>query len=211
MIWSEFIVIAGLHMLAVISPGPDTAIVLNNAIKFGRRAGIYTAAGIACGIIVHVLYSVAGVGYLLHHYPWLQHVMMFLAAAYLGYIGISGLKTKNARGDADFNDPAGQTTNVKPFINGLITNGLNPKATLFFIALFTGVVADTTAISIKFGYGAYLVLATFVWFALLSSIVGHPKLQQRMQNSYKVINLVMSLLLIAISLHIVWSLYSQWH
>lgn len=210
MIWSEFITIAGIHLLAVMSPGPDTAIVLNNAIKYGRRAGFYTAAGIGCGIIVHVLYSVAGIGYLLHHYPWLQQVMMLLAAFYLGYIGVSGLRNTRSTPDADFDDRLEQPGKAKPFINGLITNGLNPKATLFFIALFTAAVADTTTMATKFGYGVYLVFATFAWFALLSSIVGHPKLQQKMQRSYRAINLIMSLLLLAIALRLVWSLAMEW-
>ncbi|GGA70634.1 lysine transporter LysE [Neiella marina] len=209
MVWSEFVTIAGVHLLAVMSPGPDTAIVLNNAIKFGRRAGVLTAAGVGCGIIVHVLYSVAGVGYLLHHYPWLQQVMMILAALYLGYIGVNGLLSRAASGDADFGDSVDRKATARPFINGLITNGLNPKATLFFIALFTAVVSDSTPMLDKAGYGIYLVFATFAWFALLSCVVGHPKLQQRMQDSYQLVNIIMSSLLILIAARIVWTLVTE--
>ncbi|MCM2681198.1 LysE family translocator [Echinimonas agarilytica] len=206
MILSEFIAIAGIHFLAVVSPGPDTAIVINNSVKFGRSAGILTAAGVGCGIIIHVLYSALGIGYIVQQSVLLQQVMMTIAAIYLGYLGVMGLKSWASAYDADFDSPQGQISKRKPFLNGFITNGLNPKATLFFIALFTAVVSEQTPLLDRLGYGVYLVFATFAWFAFLASVIGHPRIQKQLQQSYKVVNVVMGLLLLLIAFRLAWSI-----
>ena len=59
--WSEFAVIALAHLFAVASPGPDFAVVLRQTLSHGTRAGIWTSAGIASGIGLHVTYCLLGV------------------------------------------------------------------------------------------------------------------------------------------------------
>ena len=61
---------------------------------------------------------------------------------------------------------------------GFLTNGLNPKATLFFLALFTVVIDPTTPTSMQVIYGVYLAVATFAWFAMLSKIFGRPSVRE---------------------------------
>ena len=64
--WLEFITIASVHFLAVASPGPDLAIVLKHSISYGRRAAIWTSIGIGSGILIHVIYSLLGIGLLIN-------------------------------------------------------------------------------------------------------------------------------------------------
>lgn len=206
---TEFLTIAAIHWLAVMSPGPDTAIVLNNSFKYGQRVGRLTALGIGCGIGIHVLYSVLGVGFLLHQYAWLQPLIMLLAALYLGYLGLYGILNRGTEIDADFEESQGQGRQVKPFLNGFLTNGLNPKATLFFIALFTSVIAESTPLWVRLGYGFYLMVATFAWFALVATFVGHPNVQKRLQAYVPAIDLLMSVLLCLISVRLLWELLHQ--
>jgi len=61
----EFIMLTIIHLLAVMSPGPDFAIVLRQSISFGRKSAIITSLGIGAGISVHVLYTLLGVGILI--------------------------------------------------------------------------------------------------------------------------------------------------
>ena len=67
--WVEFLTIASVHLLAVASPGPDFAIVLKHSISFGRRAAIVTSIGVGFAILIHVAYSLLGIGILIKTTP----------------------------------------------------------------------------------------------------------------------------------------------
>lgn len=77
----EFLALATIHFLAVVAPGPDFAVTIRQSVRFGRWVGICTALGIGAGISVHVLYTVLGVGALMHTTPWLLTVAKVLGAA----------------------------------------------------------------------------------------------------------------------------------
>lgn len=178
--WIEFVTIAGVHFLAVASPGPDFAIVLKHSITFGRRAAIFTSIGIGLGILVHVIYSLLGIGLLIQTTPWLFNAMTYLAAAYLAYIGISALRSQPSPENQQVNstDTQSQISDKKAFWVGLLTNGLNPKATLFFLSVFAVVVSADTPNTVKIFYGLYLTLATGTWFCCLSLFLSTSSVRQ---------------------------------
>ncbi|MFM1897190.1 MAG: hypothetical protein RLZZ385_2264 [Pseudomonadota bacterium] len=170
---AEFTAIALAHFVAVASPGPDFALVLRQAVTRGRHAGWWTSAGIAAGILVHVTYCLLGVALLLAGSPWLFNAMKALAALYLFYLGISAIRAARhpvVSGALEATVPPLSPRRL--WLAGFLTNGLNPKATLFFLALFTVVISPSTPLLIQAAYGLYLSLATFAWFALLSSVLG---------------------------------------
>lgn len=175
MYWVEFLTIAIAHLFAVASPGPDFAVVTRQCVTGGTRAGVWTSFGVGAGILLHVAYCLLGVAVLLSQSPSLFNGVKFVAAGYLLYLGINSIRKSLTRGSAEpvsTTEPA-----IKPgkaFMLGFLTNGLNPKATLFFLALFTVVISPSTPISVQVAYGFYLAFATFVWFALLSSFMGRP-------------------------------------
>ena len=68
---SQLALLIPLIILAIISPGPDFAITLQNTLRHQRRGGLITALGIACGVSVHVSYSILGLGYLIHQATWI--------------------------------------------------------------------------------------------------------------------------------------------
>jgi threonine/homoserine/homoserine lactone efflux protein len=86
-----FLLIAGVHALAVASPGPDFAIVLHQSIRFGRRPAIFTSLGIASGIFFHVAYCLFGLSWLLREHPAALEVMKYAGAAYLAWLGLKAL------------------------------------------------------------------------------------------------------------------------
>lgn len=88
---SEFLAVAGWHLLAVMSPGPDFAIVLHQSIHAGRRVALFTSLGIASGILFHTAYCVAGFGYLLESNPSLLEALKHAAAVFLAYLGVRAL------------------------------------------------------------------------------------------------------------------------
>ena len=90
----EFLALATIHFLAVVAPGPDFAVTIRQSVRFGRWVGICTALGIGAGISVHVLYTVLGVGALMHTTPWLLTVAKVLGGGYIVYLGVSLLRSK---------------------------------------------------------------------------------------------------------------------
>ncbi|WP_417794755.1 LysE family translocator [Terasakiella pusilla] len=175
----QIIVVATITLLAVISPGPDFAVITKNSIMFGRKSGIATAFGIATGVCVHITYTLLGLGYLLAEAVWLLEVMRYGGAAYLIWLGISAFRTKNTHElEAPKTPDIQHKTDFQNFRNGFVCNALNPKTALFFIALFTQVVGTDTPLIIQAGFGLFIALAHFVWFAIVALFLTHNRFKQ---------------------------------
>jgi RhtB (resistance to homoserine/threonine) family protein len=200
--WSEFLAIALAHLLAVASPGPDFAIVTRQCVLTGTRAGVWTALGVGAGILLHVCYCLLGVALLLSSSPQLFTVMKLLAAAYLIYLGVRALRSSGFQMQMDSEGNNDDFVPAKAVLQGFLTNGLNPKATLFFLALFTVVIDPATPVAVQLFYGAYLAVATFVWFALLSLFLGHRAVRERILALGVWFDRAMGVLLILLALQI---------
>ena len=85
---------------------------------------------------------------------------------------------------------------------GFLTNGLNPKATLFFLALFTVVIGEDTSTMVQVLYGLYLAAATFIWFSLLSKLFGITIVRSRLLKMGKWFELGMGIVLILVAFQI---------
>lgn len=178
MYWTEFFTVALIHLLAVASPGPDFAIVVRESVAFGRRAGMFTALGVGSGIFVHVAYSLLGIGLIVSQSIVLFNALKWLAAAYLLYIGVKALRAKPADpASAEASLEAGARSPRAAFVAGFVTNGLNPKATLFFLSLFTVVIDPHTPLAVQGGYGIYLALATALWFCLVALLFSQRRVR----------------------------------
>lgn len=200
----DFLTIALLHLLAVISPGPDFALISRNSLVYSRRTGVYSALGIALGILVHVTYCVVGVGLLIASSVVLFSMVKFLGAAYLIFIGWQSLRTKSV------SEHNGETSGVShrdlPMLQalrtGFLTNVLNPKATLFFLSVFTQFVHATTPIWVKAIYGIELSIITFAWFAFVAIALSHPRVRLKLSALQPQVERVMGVLLIALGLRV---------
>ena len=172
---SEFLTIAVVHLLAVASPGPDFAIIVRQSITYGKTTARWSSLGVGLGILIHVVYSLAGVGLIISQSIIAFNVMKYLGAAYLIYMGIKALKAQPENVTVDAVQQNRQVPSTFQAVRmGFITNGLNPKATLFFLSLFTVVIKPDTPLMIQSVYGLYLAIATGLWFTMISSIFGQP-------------------------------------
>jgi RhtB (resistance to homoserine/threonine) family protein len=178
MYWSEFLTVALIHLLAVASPGPDFAIVVRESVAHGRRVGVFTALGVGTGILVHVIYSLLGIGLIVSQSIVLFNALKWLAAAYLLYIGFKALRARPAGPAAAEPELISEPRSIRgAFVTGFITNGLNPKATLFFLSLFTVVINPHTPVVIQTAYGLYLAMATAIWFCLVAWLFSQQRVR----------------------------------
>ncbi len=178
MYWTEFLTVALVHLLAVASPGPDFAIVLRESVSNGRHAGIWTALGVGSGILLHVGYCLLGIGLIVSQSIVLFNLLKWLAAAYLIYIGIRALQARPADPASAELAPLATRSPRAAFVRGFVTNGLNPKATLFFLSLFTLVISPQTPLLVQAGYGLYLALATALWFCAVALLFSQARVRR---------------------------------
>ncbi len=161
----ELITVATITVLAVVSPGADFALVTRNSMLRSRRAGVLTSVGIALGVLVHVAYSMLGVGLVISQSILLFSLIKYLGAAYLVYLGITMLRSgKQSVGQ----DALPALSDVAALKSGFLTNATNPKTTLFVVSLFTQVISPQTPLAMQFGYGVFMSLAHLVWFVLVA-------------------------------------------
>ncbi len=204
--WPEFLLVASVHFVAVASPGPDFAIVLRYAVRYGVKVAVSASIGIGLGILLHVAYSLLGIGLLLQTTPWLFQLFSAGAAAYLAYIGIQALQS--GPGAATSPEQADKTPVIglwQSFRTGLLTNGLNPKATLFFLALFAVIISPETPTSFKIIYGLYMAVATALWFCLLSFVLTRQKIRSFLLNQGYWFDRLMGVVLLALAMHLLYS------
>jgi RhtB (resistance to homoserine/threonine) family protein len=130
-----------------LTPGPDVLYIVSNALKSGVRAGIVAALGIVSGCFVHVFAAALGVGALLAASATAFTVLKWVGAAYLVWMGV---KLLFAQGEGSLIVPAGAAQAREPadlgriFRRGFLTNVLNPKVALFFLAFVPQFIAPGT-------------------------------------------------------------------
>jgi len=175
--WPEFLTVALVHLLAVASPGPDFAVVLRQALSQSRQRALLTAAGVGIGILVHVSYSLLGIGLLIQQSVWLFSVLKVAGALYLGWIALHCLRSGPARLELD-TTPARAQSGFAALRLGFLTNALNPKATLFFVSLFSVVISPGTPMALQAGYGIYMAAATGLWFSMVAIFFTLPRVRR---------------------------------
>ena len=204
---NEFLLVALVHLLAVMSPGPDFAVVIRNSVSAGRQAGLMTALGIGSGIFLHVAYSLLGIGLIVSQSIWLFNLLKLLAAAYLLYIGIRALGSRPQPHGSDVPAAPVRMSARKAFSVGFITNGLNPKATLFFLSVFTLVISPQTPTLVQAGYGVYLALATTLWFCLVALLFSQAAVRRGFARMGHWFDRLMGAVLVGLGLHLA---LSEW-
>jgi len=164
-------VLASLTIITMMSPGPDMLLIINYAMARSRLPALACVAGICAGLSVHISLSIFGVAALIAASTTLFTLIKVVGALYLIYLGI-----KSFSASAQTLVPNSQSLQVaqpslmNAFRAGMLCNMLNPKATLFILAVFTQLVEVETSVLDKIAYGAFiLTLVLVVWglFAML--------------------------------------------
>ena len=155
------------HLLAVMSPGPDTAIIFHQSFLKGRAQGILTALGIGFGIFIHCFFAISGISLLIYSSAEAKFFIKCLGALYLLYLGISFFITKKSSKSKDT-----KVLFKNPFVIGLVTNLLNIKAFLFTVSLFSFINLDPSSL-MSIIYLLYFPIITAAWFSFVTYALTH--------------------------------------
>ncbi|MEM9059433.1 MAG: LysE family translocator [Pseudomonadota bacterium] len=136
--WADILTFAVVAALLVISPGPNGLLLVKTVPTSGRAAGVANIAGFVSAFYLHGALSILGISILLVQSATAFAIVKFLGAAYLCWIGISAL-VDAYRGSENAVRPAparSRRTLVRAFVEGFLTNALNPKVSMFYLAAF---------------------------------------------------------------------------
>lgn len=198
-----FWVVVTIGFLGMISPGPDFFLVVKNSLSYPRKYAMMTCLGVVTGIITHMGYCVAGIAIIIKTTPWLFTLLRYSGAAYLIWIGIKVILAK----------PSGSTyisnghlkINIgyrKAFLQGYLGNLLNPKATLFFLAIFTQVLALDSSLHDKLMVAAIISVEALIWWPFVVIVFQSSTVQRRYFKIQFVVDKLLGIVLIGLGVKV---------
>ncbi|REL26818.1 LysE family translocator [Thalassotalea euphylliae] len=188
------LLITTIHLLAAASPGPDFVLVSQQTLLHGKKTGLLCSLGIALGLAVHIVYSSLGLAAIIASSETILWGIKLVGGSYLIYLGIQGLKAKKLERLNNSNsasedsiarkspDTVEQLASRRTLAKGFLCNALNPKAPIYFVALFTMVLSPDMPLYQLAIYGVWMMILQFAWFATVVMLLSRPKINNRFQQ-----------------------------
>lgn len=202
---SSWLMLVAAFSVALISPGPDFLLAIRTTLTSGVRAGLWTALGFALGILVHVTYTILGFATLIMHSQFWFAAVKYAGAAYLLWLAYGALRSQGANVaafEAQVTNAVPQSNNERAWValrQGFVTNVLNPKATLFFVALFSQVIKPTMPLWVQTGFGLTCAVMCGLWFCVVAVAMGRPAVRMAYLRASKKIDKVCGVLFVALA------------
>lgn len=158
--------------LLAISPGPDNVFVLMQSVIYGKKYGLATILGLMIGCIIHTIFLAVGISAIIKNNSNLFFAIKLFGALYLLFLAY---KVYNSSSEISFSaDKIEKKSSFQLFKIGFIMNVLNPKVTIFFLALFPGFLfTETLPLSLQFFIlGALFILVSFIVFSIIAILGG---------------------------------------
>lgn len=186
--------ILAIHAVALVSPGPDFAVVTRLSIVSGRRAGLLAAAGVASAIGLYVLACALGMSLVLAALPGLSRVLAVVGALYLAWLGIQCLRSSGQLGEAH----AGGS-GARAYATGLLTNLLNPKAMLYFGSILSQALTPGLGAADVAVLWLLLVAESLLWFGVVAFLFSSRRVLEWLKGRLKWLDRSVGVLLLALA------------
>ena len=195
-----------IQLLAAASPGPDFLLVSQKALTQGKRAGLFCSLGIAAGQAFHLSYSILGLAVLIaNSSQWLLFIKI-AGGSYLIYLGIKGIRSSPKPTPTNsYKQNARITTAGESFKQGLLCNCLNPKAPIYFVALFTTVLSPGLPLFHLAIYSVWIMVIQLSWFSALTFFISRPVISEQFNRIGHWLDRVFGCLMIAIGFKVLTS------
>ena len=212
--WHGFLLITSVHLLAAASPGPDFVLVSQQTLAKGRRTGLICSLGITLGLAVHIIYSVLGLATLIAHSQPLLTAIKWLGGSYLIYLGWQGIQAKAKKpadldaidSDADISikkTPIDTDSTASILRRGFFCNVFNPKAPVYFVAIFTLVLSPDIPLWQLAIYGVWMMVLQMAWFSTVVMLLSIPAIHRRFQRFEHWIDRVLGTTMIILGLNLI--------
>lgn len=202
---SSLFFVALVSLLAAISPGPDFCIVVRNSLSYSRRLGFLTSLGVSLALIIHLSYTLVGIGVLMTETSFAYKFVKYVGAVYLFYLGISGIvssfRIRNSSSlDVNYEKSSKEISSFTALKQGFLTNLLNPKAAMFFVSLFSQFITAETPVLLRIEFALINWSITLGWFLFLAFLITGKQFASRIERFRASIDRVMGGFLILLSL-----------
>ncbi len=193
-------------LFSAMLPGPDFALVTKNTLLHSRRAGIMTSFGIGNAVLIHISYCALGLALVISQSIVIFNIIKYIGAIYLFYLGIKCLFAKNT---AENHDPSSDhfkktaMSDLTAFRQGFLCNVLNPKASLFFLAVFTLIIKPDTPRFLEILFIVEMYVIVNAWFCSLTVLLSHPRVLLGLNKIEKYISKALGLFLIGFGIALV--------
>jgi threonine efflux protein len=203
-----FLTVAMVHLVALMSPGPDFFFVSQTAVSRSRREAMMGVLGISLGVMVWAGVALLGLNLILQKMAWLHQIIMLGGGLYLCWLGWQLLRS--ARAQSAQTTPTAEMTVVLPkpgrsFIRGLLTNLSNPKAVIYFGSVFSLFVGEGVSAGARWGLFMLITGETFLWFSLVAMVFALPAMRRGYQRLAKWIDGVAGVLFTGFGLHLIFN------
>lgn len=203
-----FLTVALVHLIALMSPGPDFFFVSQTAASRSRREAMMGVVGISLGIVVWAGVALMGLHLILQKMAWLHQVIMVGGGIYLCWMGWQLLRSARSQNAQSTPAPEVKVALPKPgrsFIRGFLTNLSNPKAVIYFGSVFSLFVGDDVGAGARCGLFLLIIAETFVWFSLVAVVFALPAMRRGYQRLAKWIDGLAGVLFTGFGLHLIFT------
>ncbi|CAI1916135.1 threonine export protein RhtC [Serratia proteamaculans] len=203
-----FLTVALVHLIALMSPGPDFFFVSQTAASRSRREAMMGVLGISLGIVVWAGVALMGLHLILQKMAWLHQIIMVGGGIYLCWMGWQLLRSARSQNAQRVAAPEVKVALPKPgrsFIRGFLTNLSNPKAVIYFCSVFSLFVGDDVGAGARWGLFLLIIAETFVWFSLVAVVFALPTMRRGYQRLAKWIDGLAGVLFTGFGLHLIFT------
>jgi threonine/homoserine/homoserine lactone efflux protein len=202
-IWQQFLIIAGAHFLALLSPGPDFFLIVRSAVINGARVASGVCVGIALANGVYIGLAISGLA-VLQEVAGLFAMLKWAGCAYLVWLGWHFLTLRGEAIMPEARNPERQNGNWwRECRVGFLSGILNPKNSLFYASLFSiGFERDTT-FGVQLAYGVWMFAVVLIWDMCIARAAGHPPVVRRFMAHVRKVERITGVVLLGIAAGIV--------
>lgn len=193
----DFLLIAGVHFMALLSPGPDFFLVARSSLAHGWRGATGACIGIALANGVFIVAAFGGLS-VLRAGSMAFLVVQLAGCAYLLYLGWLFLRHAG-NSSLDAKPAAGKTRWRAGLLMGFMSAILNPKNALFYVSLATVLASRHTSAGAMAAYGAWMVFAVLAWDMAVALAIGSAALRQRFARALPLLERLSGVMLIALA------------
>jgi threonine efflux protein len=199
-----FLTVAMVHLIALMSPGPDFFFVSQTAVSRSRKEAMMGVLGITAGVMVWAGVALLGLHLLIAKMAWLHNIIMVGGGLYLCWMGYQMLRGALKKSEAPVETPEVELAQGgKSFLKGLLTNLANPKAIIYFGSVFSLFVGDDIGGAERWGIFVLIIIETFAWFTVVASLFALPTMRRGYQRMAKWIDGVAGTLFAGFGIHLI--------